>query len=373
MLADLWAKKAEIAEELKKALGERAKKAKRDHHSRRPPRPCGMTIHTGIGCNYGCIYCYVPDMGFPMKPKPYPLEPLEMVYALAINPYVIPQRTLAAYGSVTEPFLKETRKRALEYIKEVWSWLRLPSQVSTKSILDEEIIESLKEGDNNISVLVSVSAIGEVARTLEPNAPPPEERILSAGEAVRKGIKVTLFLRPIIPSITEVQAEEILELAWKAGIREVVLGTLRVTPGILRRLRAAGLENVVSEILRRLPRRPKNERDQVTIRGSDLKKAIERTAKRMGFKVLPSSCSANIEAHGEYCEACDMGPCGDPAKKIKDPEAEARELLEVLGIKYREAHYDGKVLRVYLNEVPKNIKVKILLEVSLRVKVRVLT
>ncbi|MCE4629966.1 MAG: radical SAM protein, partial [Desulfurococcales archaeon] len=97
-----------------------------------------MTIHTGVGCSYGCVYCYIWDMGFPGYPAMYPLTPLQLAYALAINPYVLPRSTMAAYGSVTEPFLPETRDRALEYVKTIYEWLKLPSQVSTKSILDDE-------------------------------------------------------------------------------------------------------------------------------------------------------------------------------------------------------------------------------------------
>ena len=45
--------------------------ASRDWHARREPIPCGMTVHTGVGCSYGCLYCYIYDMGFPPRPSPY--------------------------------------------------------------------------------------------------------------------------------------------------------------------------------------------------------------------------------------------------------------------------------------------------------------
>ena len=372
MIADLWEKKVVISNELRRLSGPKAKEAERDLHSKRIPRPCGITIHTGIGCSFGCVYCYVPDMGFPMRPRPYPLDPLQLVYALSINPYVIPRRTLAAFGSVTEPFLKETRERALAYMREVSRWLELPLQVSTKAVLDDEIIKSLLSSDRNFSVLVSVSVIGKEAKKLEPNAPPPEERLEGAGRAVKKGLKVTLFLRPIIPQITDIQAERIFEIALSRGVREVVLGTLRVTPGIMKRLKAIGMENVVSEIIRRLPRSPRNNSDQVTIRGSDLKKRISSVARKLGFRVLPSSCSANILAHEEWCEACNMGPCGFREKALKNVEREASELLEVIGIKFKDVTYDGRLLSIKVKELPKNIHLKTLIEVALRVKAKIL-
>ncbi|MBS7660110.1 radical SAM protein, partial [Candidatus Bathyarchaeota archaeon] len=123
-LVELFELKRKVANELYEGLSEGARvKAREDHHSRRKPRPCGITIHTGVGCSYACAYCYIYDMGFPANVKPYPLNALEIAYALALNPYVIPKRTMAAYGSVTEPFLPETAKQAISYMAEVYKWL----------------------------------------------------------------------------------------------------------------------------------------------------------------------------------------------------------------------------------------------------------
>jgi len=344
-LARLWDEKVRAARRLEGRLapGE-AVEARRDHHARRPPRPCGMTIHTGVGCSMGCLYCYVPDMGFPMRPRPYPLTPAQMAYALAVNPYVLPRSTLAAYGSVTEPFLPETRERALGYIREVRRWLALPSQVSTKAVLDPGLAGALRAADPDISVLVTVVALGEWARRLEPGAPPAEERIEAAGAAARAGLKVALFVRPIIPGVTDRQAGEIFELAAEAGIRYAVLGTLRVTPGILERLSRAGVDPGAIES--RLPRRPRGPRDQVTIRGGDLKAAVAAEARARGIEVLPAACSHNIIAHGEYCRACRLGPCGDPARARRVDPGEVEELLEAAGLRARAAWAGPGLLRL---------------------------
>ncbi|GAB6147987.1 radical SAM protein [Stetteria hydrogenophila] len=327
--------KERIIEELSAKLGpEGVERARRDHHARRQPIPCGMTIHTGVGCGYGCVYCYIYDMGFPGRATPYPLSGEELVLALAFNPYFIPGRwgTLLAFGSVTEPFARETRARAFEYLRATRDWLGNPQQVSTKTALDgDDFKEFVSSADPEIDVLVTVTTLRHWRR-LEPGASPPEERFEFMERLGRHGFQATLFLRPIIPGVTDVEAEEIIKRAAEAGVERVVLGTLRVTPGILARLRASGVVDA-SLIEARLPRPSRDPRDQVPIRARDLKEKVARIARDYGLRVLPSSCSSNIEAHGQACAACRMGPCGDPARLPPVDEDSVKLLLERAGLK----------------------------------------
>lgn len=332
-LVSVFEEKRKIIELLESLLDDESVfRAKRDHHAKRKPRPCGMTIHTGIGCSLGCVYCYVPDMGFEMKPRPYPLSSLELVYSLAVNPYVFPGHTLVAYGSVTEPFLPETMDKALEYIGTVYKYLKLPSQVSTKIPLSSDIARKLREAEPGLSILLTVIAI-EKAKQLEPNAPSPIERLESVKELRKAGLHVTLFIRPIIPGITDKEIERITVYAVRVGVNGAVLGSLRVTPGIIKRLALIGYS--VSEINKRLPRKPRGNRDQVAILEQDLKAKVKRVLESYGVKVYPSACAANIEAHRLSCNACKYGPCGKgepPTVKIKW----LYDLLEYLGAKARD-------------------------------------
>ncbi len=325
-----------------------AEEARRDHHARRRPIACGMTIHTGIGCSYGCLYCYVPDMGFPMKPKPYPLTGLQLVYALASNPYFVPGSygTLLAFGSVTEPFLPETVGKALEYLRETSRWLGNPQQISTKSVLEDNLLkEFLDAAEERISVLISISTL-RLANKLEPAAPNPAERfgfMRRLSEALRH---VSLFLRPIIPGVTDRELDDILKAAAEAGAKAVIPGSLRVTPGILRRLKASRIVPV-DELLRRLPRSPRGPRDQVPLKMSDLKQLVARRAKRYGLHVLPSSCAANIEAHGLGCHACRWGPCGSKEALPRLDEEGARDALEALGCRPVKLRIRGWLLEAH--------------------------
>lgn len=346
-LVELFELKRKVADELYEMLSEEARaKARGDHHSRRKPRPCGITIHTGVGCSYACVYCYIYDMGFPATAEPYPLEALEIAYALALNPYVIPNRTLAAYGSVTEPFLPETTKQTISYMAEVYKWLKLPTQISTKTLITNEVVKGIYQGDPKASILVSVATLHN--RGLEPKAPDPVERIKFAGNASRAGLAVSLFIRPIIPGITDAELGEMLSIAVESGVKSIVLGSLRVTERILKNLRRFGVN--VKEIERRLTK-PLKGAKQVETRMNDLKGKFINRAEDLGLTVFKAACEANIHAHEVYCAMCSIGPCNTNVKPDPIESSDVKDLLEYLGVKYHN-------IKVTENKVEVNLKEK---------------
>ena len=337
----------EFKEDLRRRLegelsGESIERARRDPHAYRYPRPCGMTIHTGIGCSYSCTYCYIYDMGFPHRARPYPLSGKELLYALAINPYVIlgPGGTMLALGSVTEPFLPETRERALEYIQVLGS-LGNPIQVSSKSILSDRDIARIREYAPHISFLETVVCLKDCER-LEPLAPRPYERVVFMGRLVKAGIHTSLFMRPIIPGITDRDAYEIFSMAREVGVKSVVLGTLRVTEGIYIRLRGIGVD-----LSGRVPGRLSG--SQVPIRARDLKDKLASMARQMGFRVYEAACGANIEASKLGCNACRWGPCGDPGRIPEADVKDVEEFVKYLGYEGRVEGIDSRRIVIRLN------------------------
>jgi len=332
------------------------RKALRDGHSKRRPRPCGMTIHTSIGCKFGCIYCYVPDMGFPMKPQPYPLTGLELVYALLNNPYFLPgpYGTLLAFGSVTEPFMDESVERTIEYLEKTRKFLGNPTQISTKAAIDDELLNRLLQVmDPQISFLVTIITIKH-AKKLEPNAPGPDDRFETIKRLSKASIHVTLFLRPIIPGLTDSEIPILLSKAKESGAIGVVPGSLRVTPGILRRLELAGLN--INKIKHRLPRQPRNSKDQVTIKEHDLKQLVNVYARKLGLHVYPSSCAANIEAHSLSCYSCHWGPCGDPHRLPAIEDNDIKDAIEFFNLKPTKLVMKGNRIIVYVKSGDRKTK-----------------
>ncbi|MEM4632912.1 MAG: radical SAM protein [Pyrobaculum sp.] len=325
------------------------REARRDSHAKRQPRPCGITVHTGLGCPLGCVYCYIYDMGFSGSIKPYRLTPLQLTYALAINPHVSVGEwgTLVAVGSVTEPFLKETRELAVRYIDAISTYLKNSVQVSTKVGPPPELQQLERKPD----VLISVT---DVSGRLEPRAPPPIQRLEAGALYIKNGGNSTLFIRPVVPDVTEREIERLLKIAGDLGYRRVVFGTLRVTVNIAKRLNAFGI-NV-------LPYVKKLGRSQTPIHYP--KTRLLNVARDMGFDVLPASCASNILTHDQSCALCSWGPCGD-VKKLKIDVGDIERYLETRG--YRGVEVEVKRLRVVIRGRITRVD-KIFLEQSLRVR-----
>lgn len=298
-------------ERLKKQLQEKVKslmtveeveKASRDPHSKRPPRPCGLTVHTGIGCPFRCAYCYIYDMGFKAQITEYPLTGIQLVCALSLNKYFIPgaNGTFLALGSVTEPFHPSTKKKTIEYIEAISKYLGNPIQFSTKMFLTDEDVEKLRSINPDISPLVSISTITR-DRLLEPGAPRVEKRFETIETLRNHGFKPFLFLRPIIPGITDKEYRDIIDTALKYGAVGVVAGSLRITRRILEKLEENGVDTdaILKRAVKSLTGFENNV--QYDVRTDDIKMEIAKYALKKGLLYLPYACMANIFSHGQKC------------------------------------------------------------------------
>jgi DNA repair photolyase len=212
----------------------------------------------------------------------------------------------------------------------------------------------LAEVQGDLDVLISVT---DLSGKLEPRALPPLERLRAGAELIKRGVSATLFVRPIVPGITDRDLTRLLALAAELGYRRVVFGTLRVTKGIVARLRAFGVD--VAPYVREL-----HERRQTPIRYP--KEKFAAVARQMGFEVLPASCAANVVAHGQACALCGWGPCGD-VKKLKVDVRDVEEYLETRGYKSVEVSVvEG--LKIRINKRLKPID-KIFLEQATRLPI----
>ncbi len=294
-------RKKSIATKLQETLSSsEVEEAKNDWHAKRIPRPCGLTVHTGIGCDYACTYCYIPDMGFPFKAKPYPLSGKQLTYAISINPAISLGNygTFLAFGSVTEPFLNISKNKTFEYLKNAVEYLKNPTQISTKSYLSKEDAFKLKEVvKGKLSILVTIITLKH-HKLLEPKAPSPRERFETLENLRKAGFNPVLFFRPIIPGINDLEFESIISEALSYGVNRVLIGSLRISRRTLMKLGSMGLN--VSEIEKRIPRKPRG-KEQITVKTYDIKLRLQKVAEKYGVKLYYQACQVCSEDFNVPC------------------------------------------------------------------------
>lgn len=338
-LSELLYQKRLLMRQLETKLSkESIDRAKADYHSKKLPRPCGMTVHVVVGCSYACQYCYLPDMGISFtKPRVYALTGDEMTYSLLLNKAFLPSRkgTFIALGSVGEPFVNERAfARVLEYLNSFARYLKNPVQFSTKSYLDEEKVKRLSRIKMPINPLVTIITLKRW-KILEPEAPDPWKRLEVIHMLRKHGMIPFLFFRPIMPGINTDEIEDILDEARKAGAYGVVFGGMRVTPLILMRLEKLGLDT--SEIRKRI-KGSIRKGVQTPIYTHDIKQEVVETARRKGLIPMLSACCANNFAayiydgqripcagldfiDGKYCTRCPV-LCEEVDTKVEQEEVQ---------------------------------------------------
>jgi DNA repair photolyase len=322
-------------------------RALRDSHVRRRPRPCGITIHTGIGCPFKCSYCYIYSMGFPDKILKYPLSVPELVYAIISNPYFIPGNdgTLLALGSVTEPLHPIVVHYTIELLKYIHRHTRNPVQLATKVPVSQSISSLLREASPSISILVTIVTL-KYDSVLEPHAPPAYSRLESLSTLVDGGLHTSLFLRPIIPGVTDFEIKDILMETMKRGVNNVVFGSLRINKDIINRLRDVDIDlynNILRYVDFDIP-----EKKQVYLKTGDLKSKMMEAAKEMHFRVFPSACAANMDSVGLSCYMCKFGPCGDIRRLLQIDEDDVVEFIEFFNLRCEDVDVNESYIRIRL-------------------------
>eukprot|EP00746_Dinoflagellata_sp_MGD_P010527 gnl/MRDRNA2_/MRDRNA2_121765_c0_seq1.p1 gnl/MRDRNA2_/MRDRNA2_121765_c0~~gnl/MRDRNA2_/MRDRNA2_121765_c0_seq1.p1 ORF type:complete len:448 (+),score=78.18 gnl/MRDRNA2_/MRDRNA2_121765_c0_seq1:154-1497(+) len=285
----------------------KVKRALRDQHSRRQPIACGMPLITGHSCDYACKYCYIQDWYAFIPPTPSELSGEEVLLALLYNPHWKPSRDFIILGDVCDPFHKNLTARTLEYIRAL-APLRSPLQLSTKSEVSEstalEISEISRRHQCSVQVLVSLITIRHV-QAVEPTTPSVEERLMTIRRLSSHGVGVFLFMRPLIPGVTTDYAD-VLAAAKNAGALGVIVGSLRVSKKIYRRVKMLKAPVDIEEIDRQLQQShglsPESLTEhQVDIQDEPLRAAIKECAEKLGLAVVRRACCANAFVAGMTC------------------------------------------------------------------------
>lgn len=191
------------------------------------------SLNPYIGCQHACVYCYVPYSYRYIPPPEW-----GKVVKAKVNLALLLSREVESLssckilvGSVTDPYQPlEARLGLTRACLEVLERADADVVLLTKSGLlrrDLRILSSLK----SCEVGVTVTTL-KAHQWLEPNSPPPSERLNAIREASMIGLETFLFLGPLIPSVSDVELTSILDAAVEAGCGRVVVDKLRLRPGM---------------------------------------------------------------------------------------------------------------------------------------------
>jgi DNA repair photolyase len=197
------------------------------------------SINPYRGCEHGCIYCFArpthaflglsPGLDFETKlfAKTNAAAALEQELA---DPNYRPRNI--AIGTNTDPYQPiERRYRITRRILEVLSAAHHPVGIVTKSALvlrDLDLLRSMASR-NLVKVALSVTTLDrKLARAMEPRASTPDKRLETLAKLVEAGVPTSVMVAPVIPGLTDMEMERILERSAVAGVRNAGYVLLRL-------------------------------------------------------------------------------------------------------------------------------------------------
>ncbi len=207
--------------------------------------PFGWTINPYRGCSHACVYCFArgtheyldldggADFDSQIVVKVNVVEVLER--ELRRGSW---QHELVALGTNTDPYQRaEGRYRLMPGIIDALAASGTPMSLLTKGTLIRRDIPLLVAAAERVHVDVQMSIAmydDELQKAIEPGAPTTQARLDTVRALADAGFRVTVFLMPILPHMTDsVEAiDTALARIGAAGASQVIYGALHLRPGV---------------------------------------------------------------------------------------------------------------------------------------------
>jgi len=228
--------------------------------------PFSWTVNPYRGCEFGCQYCYARythefmDLdGQDFEKKIYvkldagPLAGRDLNSDKARGEHI-------AIGTATDPYQPAEREYGVTraILEQMAGHTGLSVSITTKSdqvVRDIDVLRRISE-HSTISVNLSITTMRRgLARIMEPRAPRPDLRMRAVRELRRAGIAAGVFAMPILPGITDSEADldALARAARDAGAQWFAGSVLFLMP--------SALKNFLPFLDQRFPKRAKRYRE----------------------------------------------------------------------------------------------------------------
>ncbi len=206
--------------------------------------PFAWTINPYRGCSHACVYCFARsthryldlDSGDDFDRQVIvKVNTPEVLAAEVAKPRW--SRDLVALGTNTDPYQRaEGRYRLMPGIITALAEHGTPLSILTKGTLLRRDLPLLADAARDVPVEISMSIAvydDELQQAIEPGTPTTAARLATVRAAAELGFRVTVFIMPVLPKLTD--SREHLETALAAirdaGASRVVYGALHLRPG----------------------------------------------------------------------------------------------------------------------------------------------
>jgi len=265
--------------------------------------PFKYSLHPYTGCSHFCLYCYATSY-IGRKPS-MPKE--EFLNALTRDMRRARRNAIVELSSSSDPYPPlEAWMRLTRKTLELLGAHGFRILITTKSDIVVRDIDLLAKYPS--SVMITITTLNDnLARRLEPGAPPPSRRIAAVRTLSKNGIPVGVRVDPIIPFIND-DPEDLRELigALKdAGALQVTVSTYKAKWDSLRRIIDA-----FPDVASRLKRLYVEEGEGIhgymylpkSLRETLLKPVVEEAGKRGLFY---ATCREGLESIPMKAPSCD--------------------------------------------------------------------
>ncbi len=197
-------------------------------HNSSPDVGFNQSINPYRGCEHGCVYCFARPShayldlspGLDFETKLYAkTNAVERLRAELAKPGHKPEAL--ALGINTDAYQPiEKRYQISRAVLELLAETRHPVHIITKGSLllrDLDLLSAMAK-DGLAQVFVSVTSLdNHLSSKLEPRAAAPHTRLKLIRALHEAGVPVGVLVAPVIPMITDMELERILEAAREAG------------------------------------------------------------------------------------------------------------------------------------------------------------
>lgn len=203
-------------------------------------------IDTQQHCSGGCLYCYAPD--FEEKEslaRTYFESGAETAQAVAGGPHFHTgiYGTAVSLGCYADPLHLTSYKSTLEVLPHLMA-LGNPIQMASKCFVGSagmaHQIAAAQQYPGQFTLLVTITTFSHAAE-FEPGAPTPQRRLEILDAFQQAGVNTALFIKPMLPGITEYEVEVFAAAMQKYSIPACVIGLFYANQRILDQFRRAGM------------------------------------------------------------------------------------------------------------------------------------